>query len=391
MCMGYFKIKKLLVGICLLYGLNSFGVTFEEYSKQQNSEYKQYKDKFQEELKAYKKAYNEAFKEFKTELKVKWPEKKPQISTKHKWVEYSKNLNERKSVDFEKKEISLEVIAKTEKEAKKKIALMFENLMKKDVKSAYKDDILEQKIVKKLKKKRKPPVVKSTRKIIADIINAQQKQKLKEKIKSQKLVVVKHKGKFVYKANVKLPSDTTIKKAKQFKSDVIDNAKKQKIPAELVYAIMHSESSFNPMARSHIPAYGLMQIVPRSAGIDSYRYLYGKKKLLSSGYLYNSKRNITIGSAYLHILYYRYLKKIKDPQSRLYCTIAAYNTGAGNIAKAFIGSTNISKASVKINNMSSSKVYNTLMKKLPYNETKHYLKKVTNRVSSYNKLLKTTL
>jgi len=154
---------------------------------------------------------------------------------------------------------------------------------------------------------------------------------------------------------------------------------------------MHSESSFNPMARSHIPAFGLMQIVPRSAGVDSYQYLYNKKRILSSSYLYNSENNIKIGSAYLHILYYRYLKKIKNPQSRLYCTIAAYNTGAGNVARTFIGSTNINKAAQTINSMSPDAVLKTLMRKLPYNETKKYLKKVNDRVSAYNKLLKTTI
>ncbi|MEA3314638.1 MAG: transglycosylase SLT domain-containing protein, partial [Campylobacterota bacterium] len=178
-----------------------------------------------------------------------------------------------------------------------------------------------------------------------------------------------------------------MKKAEKFKSTILENSEKQKVPPALVYAIMHSESSFNPMARSHIPAFGLMQIVPKSAGIDAYQYLYKKKRVLTSDYLYNSDKNINIGSAYLHILYYRYLRKIKDPQSKLYCTIAAYNTGAGNVAKAFIGSRNISKASVKINSISSDEVYQKLLKDLPYDETKNYLKKVTKRISSYKKFL----
>lgn len=75
----------------------------------------------------------------------------------------------------------------------------------------------------------------------------------------------------------------------------------------------------------------------------------------------------------------------------MYCSIAAYNTGAGNVAKAFIGSYNINRASAKINKMTPEQVYKHLMKNLPYNETKKYLKKVTDRVSAYNKLLKTTL
>ena len=386
--------KKIALIFSLLFAIQSNALTsdeFAEFVKQQESSYTQYKDKITQEFESYKKAHNEAFKEFSKELGKKWPKEsgKPVVTTKHKWVEYDKDLNSRKSVDFEKKEIKLDVIAKSPEEARKKLKSMLSKLLVLKVKEAYRNDILENKIAKKLKKKR--PVVRSNQSIIADMINRQEKQRLKDKLAKQKLVVVKHNDKFIYKANVKLPSNSIQKKAKQFKNDVVKNANKQKIPASLVYAIMHSESSFNPMARSHIPAFGLMQIVPRSAGIDSYKYLYGKKKVLSSGYLYDSKKNITIGSAYLHILYYRYLKKIKDPQSRLYCAIAAYNTGAGNVAKAFIGSTNIGRAAKTINKMSSDKVYKTLMRKLPYNETKHYLKKVNNRVSIYNKLLNTTL
>ena len=383
-----------LVGVgALLFSSYVYGasMSYEDYLKQQNSSFKSYKDNLQKEFKAYKKAQFEAYKEFSKELGKKWPKEnnKPVVSTKHKFVEYSKDLDSKKVIDYDKKEIGLEVIAKSQKEAKEKLQKMFDELLKEDVKTAFKKDILEKKISKKLHKTVTPP--KSNQKLISDIINAQQQQRLKAKLKTQKLKVVKYKGRFIYKANVKLPSNSMIRKAKNYKSKVLKEARKQKLPAELIYAIIHSESSFNPMARSYIPAFGLMQVVPRSAGLDAYMYLYNKRKVLSSSYLYSATNNITIGSAYLHVLYFRYLKKIKDPQSRLYCTIAAYNTGAGNVAKAFIGSTNINRAAKKINSMSSTTVYKTLMRNLPYNETKHYLKKVSTRVSAYNKLLKTTL
>jgi len=388
--MGSSKIKKLIL-LLLLINTYSFALTYEEYQKQQNSSFTKYKDDIEKEFKAYQKAHDEAFKEFSKELGKKWPKEngKTDVTSQHKFVEYSKDLTQKKSVDYNKKVVNLEVIASSEKEAKAKIAKMFNNLLKESVKTAFKNDILEKKIAKKIKKKRKAP--KSNQKLIADMINAQQKAHLRAKLKKQKLIVVKHNGKFIYKANVKLPSDSTIKKAKQYKSKVLKESKKQKIIPELIYAIMHSESSFNPMARSYIPAFGLMQIVPRSAGIDAYRFLYKKKKLVSSSYLYSSNNNIEMGTAYLHILYFRYLKKIKNDQSRLYCAIAAYNTGAGNVAKAFIGNTNINRAAKTINNMKPAEVYKRLMKKLPHNETKKYLKKVNDRVSAYNKLLKTTL
>ena len=101
-----------------------------------------------------------------------------------------------------------------------------------------------------------------------------------------------------------------------------------------------------------------------------------------------------MGSAYLHILYYMYLKKIKNPDSRLYCTIAAYNTGAGNIAFAFNRHKNLTRkqkyrvgnAADDINDLSPQEVYDRLLKDLKYDEPKHYLKKVSKRMSAYHKV-----
>ncbi|MGL4628533.1 MAG: transglycosylase SLT domain-containing protein, partial [Cetobacterium sp.] len=140
--------------------------------------------------------------------------------------------------------------------------------------------------------------------------------------------------------------------------------------------------------RSHIPAYGLMQIVPVSAGKDISKRLYGEVRIFTPEYLYNGEKNIEAGVNYLNLLYYSYLKGVKDPISRKYCTIAAYNTGSGNVAKAFTGNTNLSKALPIINSMSSKEVYNKLLKDLPYAETKGYLKKVTERDKYYSEKIK---
>jgi membrane-bound lytic murein transglycosylase C len=72
----------------------------------------------------------------------------------------------------------------------------------------------------------------------------------------------------------------------------------------------------------------------------------------------------------------------------LYCAICAYNTGAGNVAKVFVGSTNINKASSLINKMSPNEVYRNLLTKLPYLETRKYLKKVNDRRLKYASMLK---
>ena len=377
--MGYRKIGLLLLLSSTLLFSNSTN-NYEDYLKEQKTSFSTYKQSLDSEFKEYKKAYEKAFKEYSNNISKKWSKK--DISSKKVWVEYGKDFNTKKKVDFKKKEVTLEVIAKNKKDAKKKLKELSKELLKDNIQSAYKNDQLEQSINRIIKKNKK---VKNKDKVIGDILT---KKDIENKINNIKVKKVKNSEMFIYKVNIKLPSNTIIKKAMGFKKSVLLNAKDAKIPPSLVYAIMHSESSFNPMARSYVPAFGLMQIVPRTAGIDTYKFLYGKKKLLSSNYLYNSKNNIKIGTNYLHILYYKYLRKIENPISKMYCTIAAYNTGAGNVAKAFIGSYNINKASKKINSMTPNQVYNHLRKHLPHDETKKYLVKVNKRVSVYNKLLK---
>ena len=178
-------------------------------------------------------------------------------------------------------------------------------------------------------------------------------------------------------AVIDLSDSWPVRRARKYSGAVTQFADKMDIPRPLAYAIMYTESSFNPVAVSPIPAYGLMQIVPSSAGRDVTKMHFGKEQLLSPEYLFTADKNIEVGIGYLNILDKRYLRKIKNPLSRKYCTIAAYNTGAGNVAKAFTGKLNISRAAVVINDMSPQEVFNTLETKLPYDETRKYIKKVT--------------
>ena len=225
------------------------------------------------------------------------------------------------------------------------------------------------------------------------------------KVKTEPIKVKKSKvpSMKVYTIRIKLPSKGFLAKAKVYKPEVLKRAKQFNLTPEFIYSIIHTESSFNPMARSYVPAFGLMQLVPKTAGADAYKMLYGTKKILSPSYLYNANNNILMGSAYLKKIYYGYMRKIKNPISRLYCTITAYNTGAGNVACAFNstskdykgrtkcirsrGDYNIIKASDKINRLSSEQVYNHLLSNLRYDEAKHYLKRVKKRLFVYKKAL----
>ncbi len=184
---------------------------------------------------------------------------------------------------------------------------------------------------------------------------------------------------------VKLPNNSLAKRAHQYQSLATQESSKWSIAPSLVMAIMHTESAFRPEAKSHVPAFGLMQVVPTSAGRDVNKRIHNIDAPMKEADLYQPDFNVETGTAYLHILNSKYLKNIKNEQSRLYCMIAAYNTGAGNVARAFNDnrSTNIREAVDKINRMTSEQVYAQLIDRLPYDETKNYLKKVSSRMDLY--------
>jgi len=340
-----------------------------------------------------KKKQLQAFHQYKKELSVIW--EIPKTSTKKEWVSYTKDKKTRTDVDFGKNIITIETVAKSQKEANQKLQLALAKAVTIDTKTLQDSDPLEIILAKINKPKgiidaqvkaepilstvifKKKPTKKSVQKYIKKTINI-------NNIKSIQSNKVKYAR--VYSIKVKLPKDTMIKRSKLYVHEIQKQASKEELPISLIFAVMHTESNFNPRARSHIPAYGLMQIVPETAGIDTYRYLYKKRRLVTSTYLYNSTNNIRMGSAYLHILYYNYLKKIKNPQSRLFCTIAAYNTGAGNIAYAFTRKYNMSKAAPIINKLEPQEVYLKLMRSLRWDEPKKYLKKVSKRMSAYHKI-----
>jgi len=145
------------------------------------------------------------------------------------------------------------------------------------------------------------------------------------------------------------------------------------VSKNLVYAIMKTESDFNPYAVSNTPAFGLMQIVPATAGRDVNIFL-NRKGVPSDRFLLKPENNIHYGAAYLHLLYYKYFHTIDNPVSREYCVIAAYNTGAGNVLRTFHHQRE--QASKQINSIGPLKVLTTLRNQLPYYETRRYLAKV---------------
>jgi len=185
---------------------------------------------------------------------------------------------------------------------------------------------------------------------------------------------------------IKLQGDNVyMQRAKQYEPQVMQHAAEFEVAPDLVFAITQTESSFNPLAQSPIPAFGLMQIVPTSAGLDVNRLVFDIPTMPTEDTLFDASQNIRMGAAYLHLLQTRYLSGIEHPESRLYAVIAAYNTGAGNVASVFHpqGKRQVSGAVKVINTLTPDEVYDRLYKDLPYEETRNYLQKVTTVLPQY--------
>ncbi len=167
------------------------------------------------------------------------------------------------------------------------------------------------------------------------------------------------------------------KRALEYAATVRKFSDDTQVSRSLIFAIIRIESSFNPYAVSSVPAYGMMQLVPSSGGREAYRKAKGEDAMPDKEYLFNAGNNIELGATYLGILLNDSpLHQIRNAVSREYCAIAAYNTGPGNVYRAFSklnGKARQEEALDKINSMRPEEVYETLRTRLPYEETRGYI------------------
>jgi membrane-bound lytic murein transglycosylase C len=164
------------------------------------------------------------------------------------------------------------------------------------------------------------------------------------------------------------------KQAEKYRAVVSQYATRHKVSPSLVFAVIRTESNFNPFAVSSAPAYGMMQLVPSSGGREAYRIVKGRDEMPSKEYLFDAQNNIELGTAYLGVLSSRQLDYVANATSREYCVISAYNTGPSNVLKAF--SRDKVAAVNSINSLEPPGVYEKLRTGLPYEETRQYLVRV---------------
>ena len=423
------KVFLVLSQFILLYSQQSF----EDFMLQEEQAFNQYKESVTKDYDSYKASEKAAFEKFKNDVELQWEEFKG--STSKKYVSYDNDLQSRSEIDYDNGEIVIEVIlddSKIEVDGLNyfnkpngrrnffgyfgqsllgNYLLIFNSsyyaffqtaghvrneLDATKTKPVF-NKLADSRIIKKLVSLLKESDDNGNGILDGqlankngDIINPNNAEsyaieKLKDESKDVKNYTSKdgkERTSFSFKLQLKPNHKAT--RFNKYQDEIVKQANRFKIDPAIAMAITEAESSFNPKATSHIPAYGLMQLVPESGARDAYHYVYKKDIFLEKKYLYKPNNNIELGCAYLAKIRYNYFKTIRDDDKAFMCTVAAYNTGVGNVAKALTNRTKLKPASRKANNMSNKKLYKTLLSDLEYEETRKYLKRVWTLKEKYS-------
>ena len=393
----------------LFKGPNTFGLDDEKVTKKYDQLEKKEKKKREK---------------FKKEVEKKWDSFKE--STSKTYVTYSKDLNSRTIVDFEKGEVTIEVIIDEDEgqdgsynldlEMDRSIQisrgkntrnntilsiatslvnmtniLAFQETGKKDSKTLNSRFTKLLSNIMKEKGDDGQPILKD------QLVDAKGKaaEGMSNTLDFAKSVVSKQskkvrmhfskdgKKRTIISLKLPLSDDHIAKRRDRYKDLIVIEARRFNIPPEIALAIAETESAFNPKAKSHVPAYGLMQLVPKTGARDAYQWIYKKDKYVSGRYLYKPKNNVELGCAYLSMIRHHYFSGIRNDERAYLCAIPAYNTGVGNVSKALIDKTNIKEASKKANKMGKKELYDKLYTDLSSKEARNYLKKVWTRKEKY--------
>ena len=357
------------------------------------------------EQQAVAQTYIAALDQYRDDIRAHWPA--GEVSSQTRWVSYSASWDAKKVVDFENNRIEISVENKAVGNRIDFASLSvtvrehLEHMIGSRISDAVNEDPVNRAVIAKLASLGAEQDSPSGELVLPELFsnNKPSQQQVRSRamqlmkgasIRYQALsaslaaVPVKTNNKITYV--IPLPDNRIRQKVKEYTPTVRQHSERFALADDIVMAIIHTESHFNPLARSHIPAFGLMQIVPSTAGRDATRKLFKRPKLLSARYLYNPERNIEVGAAYLNMLYYEYLSGIENPESRLYYSIAAYNAGASAVARAFISQASFQKALPVINQMTPDEVLQTLIKKAPRRETRQYVEKVLKRRGYYRRV-----
>eukprot|EP01022_Parablepharisma_sp_SALTPOND_P030588 TRINITY_DN76746_c0_g1_i1.p1 TRINITY_DN76746_c0_g1~~TRINITY_DN76746_c0_g1_i1.p1 ORF type:complete len:515 (-),score=71.76 TRINITY_DN76746_c0_g1_i1:307-1740(-) len=317
-------------------------------------------------------------------LAKKWGEGNVKLSTNKVFTQYGDDFSSRESFDFENGKVTLEILSEKGSDiSPEEFSKKLDEARGESIDEASKKDPVANITTKYMKEKKLIDTTKNSDKFLEEIVP--KKQITKDDIKTKEITTKDGEKKKLSFVEVPMVPNHLKKLADRFDDDVQKQAKRFNVDPSHVFATIHTESYFNPMARSYVPAYGLMQIVPTTGGVDAYMALKGEKKILSPEYLYNPQNNIELGTQYIELIQSRYLKGVESKEKLFYCSSISYNAGIGNLYRALTGKKSAKTSAIKrINELEPQELYDLLRssKRLTH-EARSYIKKMSERKKLY--------
>lgn len=380
--------RSLILYLLLCVPLWGQSSEFDAFEEAETNAFADFQEQEDQAYTAFMRAEAEAFAQFRQEVEALWGNyETPAV---HEWVEYSDDKRARTEVNLEEGVATIEVLVEEGADPTESLRSAVEQVALDRGKSAdYAVPLPDGSVVQPEPLSEKPVLAEQLQSIAGETVTAANVVAFAKDVVDQAGALIERvvggDGQARTKAtvSVQLVPDHLKKRAEPYLGLVRTYAQRYGLEVSLVFALMHTESFFNPKARSSAPAFGLMQLVPTSGGRAAYEYVYKESKVMPPAYFYDPKQNIELGCAYLDFVRKAYFDKVTNPQNVEYCIVASYNTGAGNVSRAFTGKTYVKKAIPLINERSPEQLYTHLRKNLPYEETRLYIEKVQSRKPLY--------
>ncbi|MDP8322782.1 MAG: murein transglycosylase domain-containing protein [Candidatus Stygibacter australis] len=364
----------LLTGLCLAQD------SYQDYLNEQNQQQEDYINQQNTAFANYHNQQDSLFIQYKDDIEKLWNEFRE--STPKDWVSYNEDFSGRSEVSFETGEIKVDAVVEStsgqdEVKAQEIIKNQIVSILQE--KDATEEPILADQV--------KNPLG-SGKAISEKDVNELAEQIAKQAVKKE-IIGSDNQIRMKYTISLELMPDHIRKRAEKYKPIIENFCQEYQIDPRLALAIAHTESYFNPKAYNrHGNAYGMMQIVPKYAGINMNNVIFHKNQKPSSEELFNPDINLHMGIAYLRWLADNKWQKVTNPTNQIYCMICSYNGGPGTIYKAMTGKMNKigqekwDKMINDLSTMDSKKLYNKLRKDVPFEETRNYIEKVVGKMSN---------
>jgi membrane-bound lytic murein transglycosylase C len=362
---------------------------YQAYRVRQHAEYTRFRALSQSEFETWRHDDKKQFEAFKRKITLEWGEYIG--STDKTWVEYADSTRSRSLVDFKKGVVTIEVLVRKAEAVLPVVKRKLEKAVERTIESrgsiravsstgsAPNDDILTEPVL--------TNQVVDTNGAVVSPQNADAFAKqIVEKSEPEKAVAGEANTE-KYTLSFPLAPDHLARRMAPFVPVVKKYCVTYDLNLAQVLAMIHTESYFNPMARSASNAIGLMQLVPEKGARDAYRFVSSEgvtAAAVPQESLFDPETNIHLGCAYLYILKTRDFGDVTNKDCGMYCSIAGYNGGPASVAYAFTGEYKMPPAIRTINSMNDAdKVYVFLVHNLPSMETRQYLENVVQRTRLY--------